>query len=98
MARTMEIAERQSKATGNNELQNHDNVNKLRFTPRNRSTQSRYMSRAKSQSGPQDRRPKFNSVCRNCAGKYRHESLALLKEKNIDIAINLITSKLCAKN
>ncbi|KAH3701847.1 hypothetical protein DPMN_076843 [Dreissena polymorpha] len=54
MARTMEIAERQSKAMGTKESPNHDGVNKLRFTPRNRSTQSRHMSRAKSQSGRQD--------------------------------------------
>ncbi|KAH3863720.1 hypothetical protein DPMN_026710 [Dreissena polymorpha] len=98
MARTMGIAERQSKAMGNKESPNHDGVNKLRFTPRNRSTQSRHMSRAKSQSGRQDRKPKFNSVCRNCGGNYPHESRCPAQGKECKYSHNLITSKMCAEN
>ncbi|KAH3691795.1 hypothetical protein DPMN_192326 [Dreissena polymorpha] len=74
MARTMKIAKRQSKATEKKVSPNYDDVNKLIYTPRNRSAQSRHMSRAKSQSGRQGRKPKCNSICKNCGGKYTHES------------------------
>ncbi|KAH3854621.1 hypothetical protein DPMN_097166 [Dreissena polymorpha] len=98
MARPMEIAERQSKAMRNNESQNHDNVNKLRFTLRNHSTQSWYMSRAKSNQDARTENINSTAFAETVEVNIHINRSALLKERNVDIAINLITSKLCAEN